>query len=141
MALSTAERDALLAESLVAALAVTAEGGRGPLSVPVWYSYHPGADFMITTGGGSRKARLIASAGRFTLLVDRTAPTYRYVTAEGPVTSTAATTDEELAEISARYMPADKVPAYMEQLRSSEDDIVTIRMRPEHWLSADLGSA
>jgi len=37
MALSRDEREALLAEPIVAALSVAAGAGRGPLTVPIWY--------------------------------------------------------------------------------------------------------
>ena len=53
----------------------------------------------MLTSAGSRKARLIEAAGRITLMVERLAPTVRYVSVEGPVTRTVRGTDELLREI------------------------------------------
>jgi hypothetical protein len=61
---------------------------RGPFTLPIWYQYAPGGEAWVLTEAGSRKARLIEAAGRFTLMVDRVMPTVRYVSAEGPVTRT-----------------------------------------------------
>ncbi|NEE27171.1 pyridoxamine 5'-phosphate oxidase family protein, partial [Streptomyces sp. SID7982] len=89
MALTREEREQFLAEPHVAALAVASgNGDRAPLSVPIWYEYEAGGDVRILTGRTSRKAELIAAAGRFTLLVDRLEPTIRYVSVEGPVVDT-----------------------------------------------------
>ncbi|MFC6894168.1 pyridoxamine 5'-phosphate oxidase family protein [Nonomuraea dietziae] len=59
----------------------------GPLVVPVWYDYSPGGEVSFLTGADSRKARAVAKAGRFSMLAERTHPTYRYVSVEGPVSS------------------------------------------------------
>ncbi|MEU1126967.1 pyridoxamine 5'-phosphate oxidase family protein [Streptomyces sp. NPDC005899] len=140
MALTREERERFLAEPHVAALAVdSAEGGRAPLSVPIWYQYEPGGDVWIMTGRRSRKGVLIAEAGRFTLLVDRVAPTVRYVSVEGPVVGTLPATREQLVEISARYLPAEKVEGYVDFAWKEHGEQVVIHMRPQHWLSSDLG--
>lgn len=137
MSLSMAEREAFLDESHIAAVAVDAGADRAPLTVPVWYDYRPGGEVRFLTDGDSLKARLIAKAGRFSLLVQRASPTYRYVCVEGPVVGSNPTTLEELARIAARYLPADAVPGYVDS--SDRGALVTFRMRPERWLSADLG--
>lgn len=140
MALSREEREQFLAEPHVAALAVdAAQEGRAPLTVPIWYVYEPGGDLWIMTGRDSHKGRAIAAAGRFSMMVDRVAPTVRYVSVEGPVVSTRAATREELAEISARYLPAGKVDAYVDFAWKEHGEQVVVHLRPEHWLSADLG--
>ena len=140
MALTREEREQFLAEPHVAALSVDGEEGRAPLSVPIWYQYAPGGDIWIMTGLGSRKNRLIGSAGRFTLMVDRLEPTLRYVSVEGPVVSTNPATIEQLREISARYLPADKVDGYVDMAWKEHGEQVVIHMRPERWVSSDLGS-
>jgi hypothetical protein len=98
----------LLAEPHVAALSVSAGQGRGPFTVPIWYQYTPGEEAWVLTEAGSRKARLIETAGRFSLMVDRVMPTVRYVSVEGPVTRIVPGTDELLQEITARYLPPDR---------------------------------
>jgi hypothetical protein len=140
VALSREEREQFLSEPHVAALSVDAGEGRAPLTVPVWYQYRPGGDIWIMTGRDSRKGRLIAAAGRFTLLVDRTEPTIRYVSVEGPVTTTAPLDGEALQEMASRYLRAEKVAAYVEFASANHGAQVVIRMRPEHWFSSDLGA-
>jgi hypothetical protein len=59
----------------------------------------------------------------------------------GPVTRTAPYSQELSHEIAARYLPADKVAGYLEFERTHLDEHHAYYMRPEHWLSADLGPA
>ena len=139
VSLSVRDREFFLAEPHVAALSVSAGQGRGPLTVPIWYQYAPGGEAWVLTDAGSRKARLIETAGRFTLMVERVMPTTRYVSVEGPVTRTVPGTDELLWEIAARYLPSDKVPAYIGFVKAELGEQVAIYLRPERWLTADLG--
>ncbi|MDI9836008.1 MULTISPECIES: pyridoxamine 5'-phosphate oxidase family protein [unclassified Streptomyces] len=139
MALTREEREQFLAEPHIAALAVDGGEGRGPLTVPVWYQYAPGGDVWVLTGLGSRKNRRIQEARRFSLLVDRTEPTIRYVSVEGPVLRTVPATLEDLREISARYLPPEKVDGYVDFAWKNHGEQVVVHMRPEHWLSTDLG--
>ena len=140
MALTRAQREQFLAEPHIAALAVDAGEGRAPLTVPIWYQYAPGGDLWIMTGDGSRKHRLIEAAGRFSLLVERVEPTIRYVSVEGPVLDTRPGTLEDLQEISARYLPAEKVDGYVDFAWKNHGAQVVVRMRPERWLTSDLGT-
>ncbi|MGC3002793.1 pyridoxamine 5'-phosphate oxidase family protein [Streptomyces sp. G35A] len=140
MALTREEREQFLAEPHIAALAVDAGPGRAPLTVPIWYQYAPGGDVWIMTALDSRKNRLIGAAGRFSLMVERTEPTIRYVSVEGPVLETTPATIEQLREISARYLPADKVEGYVGYAWKDHGEQVVIRMRPERWVSSDLGT-
>jgi len=139
MPLSAHDREQFLAEPHIAALSVSAGADRGPLTVPIWYQYVPGGEVWVLTAAESRKARLIAAAGRFSLMVERLEPTARYVSVEGPVTRTTPATDELLLEITARYLPQEKIPAYIECAKAELDDQITIYLRPQRWLSADLG--
>ncbi|MCO4695631.1 pyridoxamine 5'-phosphate oxidase family protein [Streptomyces sp. RO-S4] len=140
MALTTEERELFLSEPRVAAFAVDAGEGRAPLSVPIWYQYAPGGDVWILTGRHSRKNRLLQAAGRFSLLVERVEPTIRYVSVEGPVVDTSPATVELLREVSARYLPAEKVDGYVEFAWKNHGEQIVVRMRPERWVSSDLGS-
>ncbi|MDR7302242.1 pyridoxamine 5'-phosphate oxidase family protein [Haloactinomyces albus] len=141
MPLSVHEREQFLAEPHVAALSVSAGQSRGPLTVPIWYQYASGGEVWVLTSADSRKARLIEAAGRFSLMVDRTEPTVRYVSVEGPVTRTVPGTDELLWEMSERYLPPEKVPSYIEFAKAELGEQVAIHLRPERWLSADLGAS
>jgi hypothetical protein len=140
MALSKDEREQFLAEPHIAALSVSAGDKRGPLTVPVWYQYHPGGEAWVLTGNGSRKHRLIETQGEFTLMVQRLEPTVRYVTVDGPVTRIEPGTDDYLVEVTRRYLPPEKVDGYLEYARREHGESVVIFMRPQHWLSADLGA-
>ncbi|MEV5639277.1 pyridoxamine 5'-phosphate oxidase family protein [Streptomyces flaveolus] len=139
MALTREEREQFLAEPHIAALAVDAGAGRAPLTVPIWYQYEAGGDVWIMTGLDSRKNQLIKAAGRFSLMADRLEPTIRYVSVEGPVVETAPATVELLREISARYLPAEKVDGYVDFAWKNHGEQVVVRMRPERWVSSDLG--
>ncbi len=140
MALTREEREQFLAEPHVAALAVDAGEGRAPLTVPIWYQVEDDGTVWILTGRDSRKNELIGKAGRFSLLVDRLEPTIRYVSVEGPVIETVPATIERLREISARYLPAEKVDAYVDFAWKNHGEQVVVRMRPERWVSSDLGN-
>lgn len=137
MPLSPDERQQFLAQPHIAALAVAAPG-RGPLTVPIWYQYAPGTEAWVLTGPESQKIRHIREAGRFSLMVQQAEPTVRYVSVEGPVTRITAVTDEMNREMAARYLPADKVDPYLKATEAYGGQ-VAVYMRPEHWLSADLG--
>ena len=137
--LSEHDRELFLAEPHIAALSVSAGPGRGPWTIPIWYQYAPGGEAWVLTSAGSRKARLIEAAGRFTLMVERTIPTERYVSVEGPVTRTVRGTDEMLLEISERYLAPEKVPAYIKFVQAELGEQVAIYLHPQRWLTADLG--
>ena len=137
--LSVRDRELFLAEPHIAALSVSAGPGRAPLTVPIWYQYMPGGEAWILTEATSRKVALIKAAERFTLMVDRITPTTRYVSVEGPVTRTIPETAELLLEITQRYLPPEKVPAYLALAKAEFGEQVVIYMRPQRWLSSDLG--
>ncbi|MDT9697004.1 pyridoxamine 5'-phosphate oxidase family protein [Streptomyces sp. P17] len=140
MALTREQREQFLAEPHVAALAVHAGEGRGPLTVPIWYQVEDDGNMWIMTGLDSRKNQLISAAGRYTLMVDRLEPTIRYVSVEGPVVETVPATIDDLREIAARYLPADKVDGYVDFAWKNHGEQVVVRMRPERWVSSDLGT-
>lgn len=140
MPLSVYEREQFLSEPHIGALSVSAGEKRGPLTVPIWYQYHPGGEVWVLTGAESEKARLIEAAGRFTVLVERVAPTIRYVSVEGPVTRTIPATGELLREVAQRYLAPEKVEPYLEFASAEHGSQIAIYLQPERWLSADLGS-
>ncbi|TRO62314.1 pyridoxamine 5'-phosphate oxidase family protein [Streptomyces sp. IB201691-2A2] len=140
MALTREERETFLKEPHIAAFAVDAGAGRAPLTVPIWYQYEPDGTVWILIQADSRKNQLLSAAGRFSLMVDRLEPTIRYVSVEGPVLDTTPATREQLHEISARYLPADKVDGYVDFSWKEHGSQVIVRMRPERWLSSDLGT-
>ncbi len=137
--LSVRDREQFLAEPHIAALSVAAGVDRGPLTLPIWYQYTPGGEAWILTPAGSRKVPFIEAAGRFTLMVERLLPTIRYVSVEGPVTRIIPGTDEMTLQMSERYLPPEKVPAYLEFAQAELGEQVAIYLRPQRWLTSDLG--
>ncbi|MFE7227413.1 pyridoxamine 5'-phosphate oxidase family protein [Nocardioides sp. NPDC057577] len=138
MGISRQDRQELLTQPLIAALSVARENGRAPLTVPIWYDYTPDGDAWFVTGKDSLKTRLIAAAGRCTLMVERLDPTVRYVSVEGPV-RIADAEEGEAEAMARRYLPPEAADAYLAQAAGFPPE-VTIRLTPEHWISADLGS-
>jgi hypothetical protein len=137
--LSKDDRELFLAEPRVAALSVSAGPDRGPLTVPLWFQYEPGGEPWILSGVNARKTHLIEAAGRFTLMTDRTEPTDRYVSVEGPVSRMIPQTEAMVREMAERYLPPDKATAYVKFHLTELGEHLAIYLRPEHWLSSDLG--
>jgi hypothetical protein len=142
MPLTQEQREEFLAGTDPACIAVADREGRGPLNVPVWYAYRPGGPFRAVTASDSRKAHLLAAAGRATFLVQRVEPSYRYVAAEGPVTLRTGTGDD-LRAVASRYLPPDVLDGYVENSlrRFGPDGMVLVELHPEHWVSADIGAS
>jgi hypothetical protein len=130
LALSKSEREQFLAQPHIA---------RGPLTVPMWYQYTPGGQPWVLTGAGSRKHRLIEATRYFSLMVERVEPTMRYVAVDGPVSRIESDTDEQLVELTKRYLRPDRVDSYLDYARADLGANVTIYLQPQHWISADLG--
>jgi len=133
------EREAFLADVHVGIISISDEG-RGPLTVPIWYAYDSGGDLRIMTGRESRKGRLLARAGRFSLCVQTETPPYKYVSVEGAIVSTeAADIERDLRPLARRYLEKEMGDCYVEETRNlpTHSDNVLIRMRPERWLTTD----
>jgi hypothetical protein len=133
------EREAFLADVHVGVISISDES-RGPLTVPIWYAYDPGGDLRIITGPESRKGRLLARAGRFSLCVQTETPPYKYVSVEGPIISTEpADVERDLRPLARRYLGDEMGDRYIAETRNlpTHSDNVLIRMRPERWLTTD----
>ena len=137
LTMSRAEREEFLAGPHVAVLGVAAPDGRGPLTVPVWYTYQPGGTVNVSTGRSTRKARAILAAGRFSLCAQDERPPYKYVTVEGPAVIEESNAPERL-ELARRYLGTEGGDAFIAVNPGSADDVL-IRMTPERWISVDYG--
>ena len=136
------DREQFLAGVHVGVFTVADNAGRGPLAVPVWYLYEAGGEIAIWTGKDSRKARLLAEAGRFSFCVQDERPPYKYVTVEGAVTAvTPASLEELVRPLAIRYLGAEAAESYLADLGAEgvAGDIM-IRMKPERWYSLDFSS-
>jgi PPOX class probable F420-dependent enzyme len=135
--LSTAQREQYLADLHVGVIAVERRD-RAPLSVPIWYWYEPGGEVSIWTQAGSVKETLIRAAGRFAITVQDEHPPYKYVTAEGDVTSIAPAVDADVRRIAIRYLGEAEGGHFTDQNLTPTS--VVIRMRPHRWLSTDYSN-
>ena len=128
------EREKYLSDVHVGVIAVE-RPGRAPLSVPIWYGYEPGGEVLLWTESGSVKHRLISEAGRLAITVQDEQPPYKYVTAEGDVTSIGPATDAEVRRLAIRYLGEEEGNTFTDQNLTPTS--VVIRMRPTRWLSTD----
>jgi nitroimidazol reductase NimA-like FMN-containing flavoprotein (pyridoxamine 5'-phosphate oxidase superfamily) len=130
--MTQAEREAFLADVHVGILAVD-EPGRGPLALPVWYTYADGV-VTVSTSRSSLKGRLLEAAGRATLTAQTEAAPYQYVSVEGPVELDASPGD--VLAMATRYLGAELGQWYVDE-NAPTDDTVQVRLRPEHWRTFD----
>ena len=110
--------------------------GRGPLTVPIWYDYEPGATVWMITGGSSLKGRLAATQERMSLCAQTEQAPYTYVTVEGPISIEPADA-QQMLHMAIRYLGAEQGKAYAAQ--SPMDGSIVIRLQPEAWVSVDYG--
>lgn len=142
LSMSVDEREAYLAGVHVGVLSVAGGGGRPPLTVPVWYEYEPGGEVRMITGRQSRKADLIRNEGRFSLCVQTEQVPYKYVTVEGSLVAIDEPTQPSLRRaIAERYLGPKGAERYIAATPNEAAESVTIRMKPERWLTADFTGA
>ena len=139
LAMTREEREAYLADLHVGVVSVAGEDGRAPLAVPIWYRYEPGGLLSFVTGGSSRKTRVLRESGRCSFCVQTEGLPYRYVSVEGPVVTIEPVEEEERRLIAHRYLGARAGDRYIAATAGETRGSVTVRMRPQHWLSADYG--
>jgi len=138
-AMTKQERERFLADLHVGIVSV-AEEGRGPLTVPIWYSYEPGGEVRVVIGGTSRKAQLLRTARRFSLCAQTEAPPYKYVSVEGPIVAIEpANLERDRRPLAHRYFGVQAGDRYVERTRVETVENVLVRMRPERWFTVDYG--
>ena len=135
--MSREEREEYLSRPHVGVISIE-QPGRGPLAVPVWYSYDVGGNVEVLMGADSKKAKLIEAAGRFTMTVQREALPYKYVMAEGPVIETRpADTEADTRPMACRYLGDELGDQYVSD--GTDEESVVVVMKPERWYSTDYG--
>ena len=138
LAMMKQEREVFLADVHVGVISIP-EPGRGPLTVPVWYSYHPGGEVLVVTARTSRKGQLLARCDRFSLCAQTEAAPYKYVSVEGPIVAIEdANLERDLRPLARRYLGREMGDQYVEKTRSEHGDNVLVRMRPQRWLTVDF---
>ena len=130
-------RETFLADLHVGIIGISAPN-RGPVLLPIWYSYEPGGEITFLTNKDSMKIQLLATAGRFTLCVQNEDSPYQYVSVEGRIISIEdADHKEDLRPIAHRYLGKKEGEKYIEKTKGVEE--LLIRMMPEKWSTADYG--
>lgn len=134
LTMTVEERQAFLADVHVGIIAIP-EAGRGPLAVPVWYSYEPGGDLSVLMQSDSRKMVGIDAAGRFSLCAQTESAPYKYVSVEGPVSSVRAYDHDDLLAMATRYLGDEGGRAYASG--GVGENSVMVSMTPERWFTTD----
>ncbi len=132
--MTDAERDEFLDGVHIGVLSI-ARDGKGPLSLPVWYTHDDG-DIVMLMSNSSAKARLLREHGRASFLVQDERPPYRYVSLEGPVTI--VNEPHDVTEIAVRYLGPELGARYAASNPPSDDSAV-VRLTPERSLTCDYG--
>ena len=136
-AMTRAEREAFLAETRVGVLAVD-DPGKGPLTVPVWYSYEPGGVIRFVTGGPSRKTKLLRAAGRAGFCVQQETLPYRFVSVEGPATISAPDFARDIRAMAVRYLGEAQGNSFVDEYMATiDEEQVLVTITPESWSSYD----
>ena len=134
------EREAFLAGVHVGVLAVAGDGdgaGAAPLVTPIWYSYEPGGDVVVSTGTAANKTELLRRAGRATFCVQTEAAPYQYVVVEGAVTVAEGVDPVWRRALARKYLGDELGDMYYESTKDHEASAVTIRLTPERWRTTD----
>jgi hypothetical protein len=134
--MSRAKREEFLAATHVGVVSIL-DGGRGPLTVPVWYRYTPGGTGRFVTGANSRKAKLLRAAGRAGFCVQTETPPYQYVSIEGPITLGTPDYEADVRQVALRYLGEQMGEMYLAGSAQDPEPTVLIELRPERWFSVD----
>jgi PPOX class probable F420-dependent enzyme len=128
-------REFMIAGTRTATVATVREDGR-PHAVPVWFALD-GDDIVITTQGGSVKARNLLRDPRVTVVVDDATPPYSFVSIDG--TAEFSQDEAELrrwaAEIARKYTGEEGVEGFVGYAVHSRMSVV--RIRPNHKVGYD----
>ena len=130
------EREAFLAGQHIGVLAV-AGGGGAPVVTPIWYSYEPGGEVVLTTDRGSPKAGALRDAGAASFCVQTETAPYQYVVVEGPVTIADGVYPSWRRALSRRYLGDELGDLYTDSTMEHEATAITVRLTPERWRTVD----
>jgi nitroimidazol reductase NimA-like FMN-containing flavoprotein (pyridoxamine 5'-phosphate oxidase superfamily) len=139
LAMTKSERESFLAGVHVGIISIP-EGGRGPLTVPIWYGYQPGGELWFVTERDSRKAKLFSNGTRLSLCAQTESLPYKYVSVEGPITSIdPADLERHTRPLAHRYLGTELGDRYVERTQGGDarSDSVVVRVRVERWLTVD----
>jgi PPOX class probable F420-dependent enzyme len=133
--MSKEEREAFLAGVHIGVLAVNGDGV--PSVTPIWYTYEPGGDVVVSTAADSPKTALLRATGQASLCVQTETAPYIYVVVTGAVTIDDVTDPAWRRELAHRYLGPELGDMYIESTRDSEASSVTVRLTPQRWHTTD----
>src|SRR5436190_18493514 len=139
MTMTKAEREAFLAEARVGVLAAASSDGGAPMLTPIWYSYEPGGEVVMTTDGSSAKTSQLRTAGSASLCVQTETVPYKYVVVEGPVVLADGVDSAWRHEVAQHYLGKELGDMYTDVTAVSEALAVTVRLTPTRWRTTDFG--
>jgi hypothetical protein len=104
---------------------------------PIWYSYQPGGDVVITTDASAPKTDQLRRAEQASFCVQTEAAPYQYVVVAGPVTITEGVDSAWRRELSRRYLGDELGDMYFVSTLEHEQTAVTVRLTPQKWHTVD----
>jgi len=105
-----------------------------PHVVPVWFDYD-GKDFWVSTARKSKKAKNLLRAPRAGLSIAEEGLPYDAVVGYGDVEITDDTKGELLLTLTRKYLPAEKVQRYWQELMDMGGERIAIQIKPR-WLKS-----
>ena len=139
MTMTKEEREAFLAEARVGVLAVASGDGTAPLLTPIWYSYEPGGDVVLTTDRASVKTALLRAAGLASVCVQTETAPYKYVVVEGPLSIVDGVDPKWRRDVARHYLGDELGDLSTDSTTDSEGSAVTVRLTPTRWRTTDFG--
>jgi nitroimidazol reductase NimA-like FMN-containing flavoprotein (pyridoxamine 5'-phosphate oxidase superfamily) len=138
LTMTRTEREAFLAEVRPGIVSI-AQPGRGPLTVPIWYSYEPGGGVRFVTGASSKKGALLRAAGRASLCVQTELAPYQYVSVEGPVTISEPDFARDIRSMAIRYLGEQMGEMYLQMTAAEREasPAILVTLTPERWYAVD----
>src|SRR4051794_31061175 len=131
------EREAFLAGPHIGVLAAVRADGGPPVVTPIWYSYEPGGDVVVTTDGHSPKTDALRASGVASFCVQTETAPYQYVVVEGPVSISDGVDSTWRRDLARRYLGDELGDAYADGTLEHEGSAVTVRLTPERWRTVD----
>lgn len=135
--------DRFFRDRRVAVLAIPRDGGRAPLTTPVWYDWD-GTAFRVQVEHTSAKAKRIGALGRapVSLTVQSEVPPYRYAVVYGTATLGPSTDPGLRTRVARRYFGRYAGDQYVAQETAAgrgESVLRTITIAPERIVAHDFG--
>lgn len=105
-----------------------------PHVVPVWFDYD-GKDFLVSTAKKSKKARNLSKTPRAGFSIAEHGLPYDAVVGFGDVSITDDLDGALLRKLAQKYLPAEKVDRYWQELMSDNGERIVVRITPR-WVKS-----